>query len=234
MKKWIMRTGVVLLVLSLAGMLCAQSGGRRGWGMPGRSRHMRRMPFGPIRPAPAPETRPEEEQPPAGQPARQPAITPCPVMTGHPYACCPMHGGRRPFMTAGYGRCREQCPFVSAGYDRYREHCPFGGYGRFGAHHCRPVRAFVFLLVVVPVLVTLFWILPITIGVRIARCKNLSPLWMLFGICPLGGWLACLVLALAKGKVACANCGGYVKPNFRQCPYCSSPIESTKSSKSDK
>jgi hypothetical protein len=83
------------------------------------------------------------------------------------------------------------------------------------------------------VLVTLCWILPIWIGVRIARCKNLSPLWMLFGIRPPGGWLACLVLPLVRGKAVCATCGGYVKQNFTRCPYCGKRVENTKASKSD-
>lgn len=80
------------------------------------------------------------------------------------------------------------------------------------------------LLAVIPVLITLFWVLPITLGVCIARRRKLSPLWMLFGISPLGGWIACLVLALSKGKVECASCGGYVKRNFRQCPFCESAL----------
>jgi hypothetical protein len=77
---------------------------------------------------------------------------------------------------------------------------------------------------VIPVLIVLFWVLPIVLGVRIARRKKLSPLWMLFGIHPIGGWVGCLVLALARGKVECGSCGGYIKPNFRQCPYCKGTV----------
>ncbi len=81
-----------------------------------------------------------------------------------------------------------------------------------------------FLFVVVPVVVTLFWVLPITLGVRVARRRNYSPLWMLFGIHPIGGWIACLVLSLSPGKVECPTCGGYVRRNYRQCPHCHGAI----------
>jgi len=80
------------------------------------------------------------------------------------------------------------------------------------------------VLVVIPVVVTLFWVLPITLGLWLAGKRNYSRLWMLFGIHPLGGWIACLVLALSKGKVECGKCGAYVKRNFRQCPQCHSPV----------
>jgi hypothetical protein len=83
-----------------------------------------------------------------------------------------------------------------------------------------PLGALLILLVAIPVLVTVLWVLPVTLGVWIARRRKLSGLWMLFGIHPLGGWVACLVLALSRSKVECATCGGYVKRNFRQCPFC--------------
>ena len=81
------------------------------------------------------------------------------------------------------------------------------------------------VLAVAAVIITLFWILPITIGLRIARRKHLSGLWMLFGIHPLGGWITCIVLALCTPRVECASCGGYVKANFKQCPYCRGAVE---------
>ena len=94
-----------------------------------------------------------------------------------------------------------------------------------GLHHCgRLIALGLVALAVIPVLIVLFWVAPIVLGVRIARRKKLSPLWMLFGIKPLAGWIACLVLALTRGKVECASCGGYIKPNFRQCPYCKATV----------
>jgi hypothetical protein len=38
------------------------------------------------------------------------------------------------------------------------------------------------------------WILPIVLGIRAARRKGISPHWMWFGVHPLGGWLAFLIL----------------------------------------
>jgi len=201
MRKHVMWMGVVLVLLSVAGMVYAQgdrrSRDKRDRGTPGRPPSMGRMPFGPT---------PRSVEPPA--PAPRPAVPePSPVIASHP--CAGPYAG-----TA---------------------HCPFAGeYGPFWTHHWRLVRAGLFLLVAVPVLVTLFWILPIALGVRVARRRNLSPLWMLFGIHPLGGWIACLVLALCRGKVECPTCGGYVRRNFRQCPFCQSPMEGTKPSRSEK
>jgi hypothetical protein len=110
--------------------------------------------------------------------------------------------------------------------DSPKHHGLFGherGEFRRGA---RAVALGLVLLVVIPVLIVLFWVLPISMGVCIARRRKLSPLWMLFGIPPMAGWIACLVLALSKGKIECGKCGGYVKPNFRQCPFCEQAIAS--------
>jgi hypothetical protein len=81
---------------------------------------------------------------------------------------------------------------------------------------------FVFLagLVLLAMVATLGWVLPICLGVREARKKNYSPLWMLFGIHPLGGWIAFIVLACLPPRVQCRNCGGFVEANFRVCPFC--------------
>jgi hypothetical protein len=110
-----------------------------------------------------------------------------------------------------------------------------GLFGRDRAEFRRGAKVLALGLIVlaaIPVLIVLFWVLPITMGVCLARRRKLSPLWMLFGISPLGGWIACLVLALCKGKVECAKCGGYVKPNFRQCPFCESALPSSPPPKS--
>ena len=57
--------------------------------------------------------------------------------------------------------------------------------------------------VVLCVFVVLGWVVPIMLGVRAAKRKNYSPLWMLFGIHPLFGWVACIVAV-----------------NYRICPFC--------------
>ncbi len=79
-------------------------------------------------------------------------------------------------------------------------------------------------LVLVGFAIFFLWVLPITLGVRCARRKNYSPTWMWFGIHPVGGWIAFLVLSCLTPRIACPNCGGYVTVNFRICPYCQGAI----------
>lgn len=43
------------------------------------------------------------------------------------------------------------------------------------------------------VAIGVFWVLPITLGVRSAKRKGYSPLWMGFGIYPVAGWILLLV-----------------------------------------
>jgi hypothetical protein len=73
--------------------------------------------------------------------------------------------------------------------------------------------------------IALLWVLPITLGIHQARKKNYSPLWMLFGIHPLGGWIAFIVLACLPPRVQCRNCGGFVAINFRVCPFCRADLD---------
>jgi len=64
------------------------------------------------------------------------------------------------------------------------------------------------------------WLVPIPLGIRCAIRKHYSPYWMWFGLHPLGGWIAFVVLASLPGRVECGHCGGYVEGHFRICPYC--------------
>jgi hypothetical protein len=64
------------------------------------------------------------------------------------------------------------------------------------------------------------WVIPITLGVRAAQRKNYSPLWMLFGIHPIFGWVTCIVLLCITPRIRCPNCGGFVTVNYRICPFC--------------
>jgi len=68
------------------------------------------------------------------------------------------------------------------------------------------------------------WVLPITLGIKCARRKGVSTQWMWFGIHPLGGWIAFIVLNALTPRVQCLNCGGMVGANFWQCPFCHSPM----------
>ena len=69
------------------------------------------------------------------------------------------------------------------------------------------------------------WALPIILGVHAAKQKNYSPYWMWFGIHPILGWVACIVLLCATPRIRCNNCGGFVTVNFRLCPYCHAGLE---------
>jgi hypothetical protein len=68
------------------------------------------------------------------------------------------------------------------------------------------------------------WILPVVLGVKAAKRNNRSPHWMWFGIHPLGGWIAFLVLQFAPPQKCCSQCGEKVKAHAKICPYCMTPF----------
>ena len=69
------------------------------------------------------------------------------------------------------------------------------------------------------------WVLPIALGIQAAKQKNYSPHWMWFGIHPILGWIACIVLLCITPRIQCPNCGGFVTVNFRICPYCHAGLD---------
>jgi len=71
--------------------------------------------------------------------------------------------------------------------------------------------------------IVLFWALPVLLGVRWARQKGYSPLWMLFGIHPCGGWIAAFVMLLLPARILCLNCHQHFDPRFWRCPFCDAP-----------
>ena len=81
-------------------------------------------------------------------------------------------------------------------------------------------------LLILSVIVGIFWVLPIILGIQAAQRKNYSPHWMWFGIHPIAGWIACIVLLCLPSRIRCPNCGGYVKVYFRICPYCHTGLDS--------
>jgi len=87
------------------------------------------------------------------------------------------------------------------------------------------ILAVVLGLIALAVVAFVGWILPITLGLRVARRKNYSPAWMLFGIHPVGGWVAYIALSCQTPRIQCPTCGGFVKVNFRVCPYCHNEIQ---------
>ena len=69
-------------------------------------------------------------------------------------------------------------------------------------------------------LIFFLWVLPIKLGIDIAKKKNISPLWMWFGIHPFFGWIAVLVLNSVKPRKICPNCEERIKKHAKICPYC--------------
>jgi tetratricopeptide (TPR) repeat protein len=68
--------------------------------------------------------------------------------------------------------------------------------------------------------VGLGWVFPIHYGIANAKRKGYSCQWMWFGIYPLTGWSAWLILTCLPYRNRCTSCGGYVGSHFRICPYC--------------
>ena len=75
-------------------------------------------------------------------------------------------------------------------------------------------------IALVVIVFVVLWLVPIPLGIGSAIRKHYSPYWMWFGLHPLGGWIAFIVLASLPGRVVCGHCGGHVGRNFRVCPYC--------------
>jgi len=82
-----------------------------------------------------------------------------------------------------------------------------------------PEEAF-FVLLVMGLVITFGWILPIVLGLLLFQSKGYSPHWMWFGVHPVGGWIAVLVAACLRKRRRCPDCGGFVESNFWLCPYC--------------
>ena len=66
----------------------------------------------------------------------------------------------------------------------------------------------------------LFWVVPITVGIKQARKKNRSPHWMWFGIHPVGGYIMMIVLLSLGPLKLCRTCGQKSKDFARVCAYC--------------
>ncbi len=74
--------------------------------------------------------------------------------------------------------------------------------------------------IVVLVLIIL-WVIPIWFGLKWAKIKGVSKLWMLFGIHPMTGWIAYLVLRFGiDPKKQCEKCKESIKLRAQICRYC--------------
>ena len=92
------------------------------------------------------------------------------------------------------------------------------------AEYAPPIAPLLLGVVVLTVFVVVGWVLPISLGIGCAVRKMYSPHWMWFGIHPVLGWIAFIVLAVLPPRRECPACGGLIQVRFRICPYCRNPI----------
>lgn len=66
-----------------------------------------------------------------------------------------------------------------------------------------------------------FWFLPIWFGLKWAKIKGVSKLWMLFGIHPMTGWITYLILRYGiDPRKQCDKCKESIKIEAQICRYC--------------
>jgi len=72
-----------------------------------------------------------------------------------------------------------------------------------------------------------FWILPIVLGIRIARKKNRSPHWMWTAMYPVLAWIPYFVIRSLPALKTCEHCGEKAKSFARVCPHCRNAFDSS-------
>jgi hypothetical protein len=82
------------------------------------------------------------------------------------------------------------------------------------------MEAIIWLLLIIAI-----WIVPIPLGIKKAKQKELSPHWMWFGIFPIYGWLVFLILCLVPKTKRCKNCGEKNKLYAKTCQRCNNVFE---------
>jgi hypothetical protein len=76
-------------------------------------------------------------------------------------------------------------------------------------------------LVIFLVLIFILWVVPIWLGLKWAKIKGVSKLWMLFGIHPFFGWIAFLILKYGiDPRKQCNKCKESIKIEAQICRYC--------------
>src|SRR5690606_19062868 len=74
---------------------------------------------------------------------------------------------------------------------------------------------------VVVLIIFLFWVIPIWFGLKWAKIKGVSRLWMLFGFHPMFGWIAYLILRYGiDPRKQCDKCKESIKIEAQICRYC--------------
>lgn len=80
-------------------------------------------------------------------------------------------------------------------------------------------------VIVVILIIFLLWVVPIWFGLKWAKIKGVSKLWMLFGFHPLAGWIAYLILRYGIGpRKQCDKCKESIKIEAQICRYCGSQM----------
>lgn len=71
----------------------------------------------------------------------------------------------------------------------------------------------------------LFWLIPIWFGLKWAKIKGVSKLWMLFGLHPITGWITYLILRFGiDPRKQCEKCKESIKIEAQICRYCGSQM----------
>tara|TARA_B100000795_G_scaffold262531_1_gene240567 strand:- start:93 stop:401 length:309 start_codon:yes stop_codon:yes gene_type:complete len=79
----------------------------------------------------------------------------------------------------------------------------------------------IFKILIFVALIIAFWFIPIKYGIKWAKIKNISNLWMLFGIHPFMGWIAYLVIKHGvEPRKTCTQCQEGIKLKAKICRYC--------------
>jgi len=79
--------------------------------------------------------------------------------------------------------------------------------------------------VIMVLLILAIWIVPIPLGIKKAKQKGYSPHWMWFGILPMYGLLAFLILCIVSKMKKCAHCGERNKVYAKHCQRCNNVFE---------
>ena len=78
----------------------------------------------------------------------------------------------------------------------------------------------IIVFLVIATFVFFLWVLPIWLGLKWAKIKNVSKLWMLFGFHPVAGWITFLIIRYGiDPKKQCEQCKEHIKLEARICRY---------------
>lgn len=96
----------------------------------------------------------------------------------------------------------------------------------------------ILVLIMIVAFLSFLWILPIVLGLKLAKRNKVSSYWMLFGIYPGLAWIGYFIIRSmgridqvdnvsvqwTTGKVACPSCGKFNPINKNFCSQCRIPI----------